>query len=109
MPAQHERFLQRVEIVRVVVDQQNATAAIDPCMAASGGLHSEGVARAGNSSVKTAPPLGPFDALIAPPSDSMMLLAIDSPSPVPFVPLVVKNGSKTCRRCSAEIPGPLSA
>src|SRR5262245_28638445 len=38
-----------------------------------------------------------------------MPLLIESPRPVPWpTGLVVKNGSKTCGRCSAGMPQPLS-
>src|SRR6266446_5211736 len=46
---------------------------------------------------------------IQPPCLSTIPLVTHRPRPVPFSPFVVKNGSKSLRRFSREIPGPLSA
>ncbi len=43
-----------------------------------------------------------------PPCWRMSSRTIESPKPVPFAPLVVKNGSKICLATSTGIPGPVS-
>ena len=62
----------------------------------------------GKRSVTTVPPPAGHDSVNDPPCSSAVRLAIGSPSPPPRA-FVVKNGSKTCSRMSAGMPGPLSA
>ncbi len=68
---------------------------------------STGDAIRGSQTVKAAPPVGRFSALISPPCDSTIRLQIDRPSPIPdgFVPT---NGSKIFVPSSAGNPGPVS-
>ena len=54
----------------------------------------------GKESVKQAPPSGRFSAEMSPPSRASTPHAIDRPSPVPRLPLVVKNGSKIFAKSS---------
>ena len=64
--------------------------------------------RCGSSRMKRVPRPSWLSTRIAPPWPSTMLLTIDSPSPVPFLsPFVVKNGAKTCARCSRRDARPV--
>src|SRR5512141_555818 len=97
-----------VAIAFALVDFVNSQTPIQRhCVTSTGGA--DHPCDVGNTSLKTVPLSTTLLTIIFPLCPSTMPFTIHKPSPVPFSPLVLTNGSNIVLRISLGIPIPVSA